>query len=163
MKNDAAATAINYKVLKVSSTAFVENGLIPSKYTCDGINVSPPIDIENIPSEAKCLVLVVDDPDASSTAWVHWLIWNIPVTHHIKENEVHGIQGLNDFKQQNYGGPCPPSGTHRYFFKVYALNTVLDLPGSADKAQLEIAMSEYIVGFAELVGLYKKGMNTDKD
>ena len=156
MKNEEATTAINYRMLKVSSTEFDENGMLPAKYTCDGMNISPPLDVEHIPAESKCLVLIVDDPDASSKTWVHWVIWNIPVTHHLKENEVHGVQGLNDFRQQHYGGPCPPSGTHRYFFKVYALSSLLDLPASADKSQLEKAMSEYIIGFGETIGLYKR-------
>lgn len=156
MKNEEATKAIDYKSLKVSSSAFGDNAMIPAPYTCDGINISPPLDIEHIPEEAKSLVLIVDDPDAPSKTWVHWIVWNIPVTHHIKENEVHGVEGINDFNKHSYGGPCPPSGTHRYFFKVYALNNLLELPQSADKVQLEKTMSEYIIGFGELVGLYKK-------
>jgi Raf kinase inhibitor-like YbhB/YbcL family protein len=156
MKNQEATTAINYKRLKVTSSAFEENGMIPAGYTCDGKNISPPLTIEHVPAETKCLALIIDDPDAPSKTWVHWIIWNIPVTHHIKENEVHGVQGINDFRQNQYGGPCPPSGTHRYFFKVYALDNLLDLPASSDKMQLEKAMSEHIVGFGETIGLYKK-------
>ena len=159
MKNEVATTAVNYKKLKVTRTAFAENGMIPAKYTCDGININPPLDIEQIPADAKCLVLIVDDPDAPAKTWVHWIIWNIPVTHHIKENEVHGVQGINDNRHRHYDGPCPPSGTHRYFFKVYALNNLLDLSQSANKVDLEKAMSEYIVGFGELIGLYKKAGN----
>ena len=102
------------------------------------------------------MVVIADDPDAPSKTWVHWIIWNMPLTHHIKENEAHGVQGVNDFGQNNYGGPCPPSGTHRYFFKVYALSSLIDLPGSSDKIQLEKAMSEYIIGFGELICLYKR-------
>jgi Raf kinase inhibitor-like YbhB/YbcL family protein len=146
--------AVDYALLEVTSTAFTEGGFIPQEYTCDAENINPPMDIENIPVEAKCLVLVVDDPDAPRGDWVHWLVWNIPVTHHISENQVNGIEGLNNFKQQRYGGPCPPSGTHRYFFKVYALNSLLDLPASTTKAQLEKAMSEHIIGFGELIGVY---------
>lgn len=160
MKNEEATKAIEYKTLKVSSNAFGDNAMIPAKYTCDGINISPPLDIENIPEEAKSLVLIVDDPDAPSKTWVHWIVWNIPVTHHIKENEVHGVEGINDFNKHNYGGPCPPSGIHRYFFKVYALNDLLELPKSADKIELEKAMSERIIGFGELVGLYKKNVKS---
>ena len=113
--------AIDYKQLNISSIAFKADEMIPSKYTCDGVNINPPLDIKDIPEKAKCLALIVDDPDAPIGVWVHWVVWNIPVTHHIKENEVHGTEGINDFQQQHYGGPCPPSGTHRYFFKVYAL------------------------------------------
>lgn len=154
--NTEATRAIYYKQLKVTSPAFKENEMIPSKYTCDGVNVSIPLDIKHIPEEAKCLALIVDDPDAPIGVWVHWVIWDIPVTHHIKENEVHGTQGLNDFQQHYYGGPCPPSGTHRYFFKVYALDALLDLPANTKKLQLEKAMSEHIIAFGELIGLYKK-------
>jgi Raf kinase inhibitor-like YbhB/YbcL family protein len=156
MKNQDATVAIDYRNLKLSSTAFEGNGLIPGKYTCDGENISPPLDVENIPEEAKCLALIVDDPDAPSKTWVHWIMWNMPLTHHIKENEAHGIEGLNDFHQNHYGGPCPPSGTHRYFFKLYALNSLLDLPANTEKPALEKAMSEYIVGFGELIGCYKR-------
>ncbi len=151
-----ATRAVDFKQLKVKSTAFQENEMIPGKYTCEGVNISPPLDIDHIPEEAKCLALVVDDPDAPNGDWVHWIVWNIPVTHHIKENNVHGIEGMNDFRQQKYGGPCPPSGTHRYFFKVYALDALLDLPAHSNKMQLEKAMSEHILAFGELIGLYKK-------
>lgn len=148
--------AVDYKQLDISSTAFKPGEMIPVRYTCDGLDISPPLDIKAIPEETKCLALIVDDPDTPVGTWVHWLAWNIPVTHHIKENEVHGIEGVNDFVQHHYGGPCPPSGTHRYFFKVYALDALLDLPHSTKKAQLEKAMSEHIIGFGELTGLYKK-------
>lgn len=148
--------AVDYALLEVTSTAFTEGGLIPAQYTCDGKNFNPPLDIENIPVEAKCLVLIMDDPDAPRGDWVHWLVWNIPVTHHIGEDQVNGVEGLNDFQQQRYGGPCPPSGTHRYFFKVYALKTLLDLPDTTTRLQLEKAMSEHIIGFGELIGMYKR-------
>jgi Raf kinase inhibitor-like YbhB/YbcL family protein len=87
---------------------------------------------------------------------VHWLVWNIPITHHIKENVVHGIEGINDFHQHHYGGPCPPSGTHRYFFKVYALDALIDLSANTKKEKLEEVMSEHIIAFGELIGLYTK-------
>jgi Raf kinase inhibitor-like YbhB/YbcL family protein len=155
-KHPEATTAVDYKYLKVSSAAFDYGEIIPEKYTCDGENISPPLDIENIPEEAKCMVLIVDDPDAPVTTWVHWLVWDIPVTHHIQESEVHGVEGLNDFEKHYYGGPCPPSGTHRYFFKVYALDTLLNLPANTKKIQLEKAMSDHIIAFGELVGLYSR-------
>ncbi len=148
--------AVDYKQLKITSTAFNNEGMIPLQYTCDGININPPLDIEHIPEEAKCLVLIVDDLDALNGTWLHWGVWNIPVTHHLKENEVHGTEGINDFKQHHYSGPCPPSGTHRYFFKVYALSALLDLPVHTNKVQLEKAMSEHIIAFGELIGLYKR-------
>jgi len=148
--------AVNYRQLKISSTAFQHEELIPLKYTCDGSNVNPRLNIEHIPEEAKCLALIMDDPDAQMGTWVHWVVWNIPVTHHIKENEVHGIEGFNDFQQHHYGGPCPPSGTHRYFFKVYALDALLNLPANTRKVQLEKAMSDHIIAFGELIGFYKR-------
>jgi Raf kinase inhibitor-like YbhB/YbcL family protein len=148
--------AVDYKQLDISSSAFKANEMIPAKYTCDGIDVSPPLDINDIPAEAKCLALIMDDPDTPVGTWVHWLAWNIPVTNHIKEDDVRGVQGMNDFIQHHYGGPCPPSGTHRYFFKIYALDALLDLPRNTKKAQLEKAMSEHIIGFGELTGTYKK-------
>lgn len=156
MEHPEASMAVDYKILQVSSSAFDYEGSIPEKYSCDGENISPPLNIENIPLEAKCLALIADDPDAPHATWVHWLVWNIPVTHHIHENEVHGTQGLNDFKQQYYGGPCPPSGMHRYFFKIYALKELLDLSPGSGKIQLEKAMSEHIIAFGELVGLYSR-------
>lgn len=148
--------AVDYKRLDISSTVFKEGQLIPSKYTCDGLNVNPSLEIKNIPAEAKCLAVIVEDPDAPAGTWVHWVVWNIPVTHHIKENSVQGIEGINDFQKHHYGGPCPPSGTHHYYYKIYALDTLLELPVTAKKSQLEKAMSEHIIAFGELIGLYKR-------
>lgn len=147
---------VDYKLLQVASNAFKADDFIPSEYTCDGSNISPPIDIKGIPEDAQSLALIVDDPDAPVNTWVHWVVWNIPVTHHLKENHVHGIEGTNDFQKKQYGGPCPPSGTHRYFFKVYALDCLLDLPAGSKKHALEKAMSGHILAFGELVGLYKR-------
>jgi len=129
---------------------------IPTTYTCEGNDINPPLDIGGIPDKAHSLVLIVDDPDAPGKTWVHWLVWNIPITHHIKENSVPGEQGWNDFKRIAWGGPCPPSGTHRYFFKVYALDTLLELSSKTTKKELEQAMGEHILAFGELVGVYKR-------
>ncbi len=145
-----------FKPLHISSAAFGPNQLIPDKYTCEGSDINPPIDIDGIPEKAHSLALIVDDPDAPGKTWVHWVVWNIPITHHIKENSIPGEQGLNDFKRIAWGGPCPPSGTHRYFFKVYALDSLLELTSKATKKDLEHAMSEHILAYGELVGLYKK-------
>jgi Raf kinase inhibitor-like YbhB/YbcL family protein len=145
--------------LKLSSSAFKRNDSIPSKYTCDGADVNPPLMIENIPLTAKSLSLIVDDPDAPSGNWVHWVVWNIdPTTVEIRENTVPpgALQGINDFRKRDYGGPCPPSGTHRYFFKLYALDMMLNLGPKADKAELEHAMKGHIMAQGELIGLYKR-------
>lgn len=144
------------KVLDIKSQAFENQAHIPVKFTCDGENVNPPISIKNIPHEAKSLVLIIDDPDAPLRPWVHWTVWNIPPAREIKENSVPGIEGWNDFRNQNYGGPCPISGTHRYFFKVYALSELLDLNPASTKRELEKAMNPYIIAFGELVGLYTR-------
>lgn len=148
--------AVDYRKMEISSVAFKEGEMIPSKYTCDGENVNPPLDIKDIPEVSKCLAIIVDDPDAPIGTWVHWVVWNIPVTHHIKEHHVPGKEGVNDFQQHHYGGPCPPSGTHRYFFKVYALDEILDLPDDTKKYQLEKVMSEHIIAFGEIMGLYTR-------
>ncbi len=148
--------AAEYKPLMITSSAFTSMQPIPSRYTCEGVDINPPIDIEGIPDKAHSLVLIVVDPDAPGKTWVHWLVWNIPITHHIKENSVAGEQGWNDFKRITWGGPCPPSGTHRYFFKVYALDSLLELSSSTTKKELEQAMGDHILAYGELVGLYQK-------
>ena len=145
--------------LKLSSPAFKHNESIPSKFTCDGADINPPLMIENVPSETKSLALIVDDPDAPAGTWVHWILWNLgPSTKEIKENSVPSgaLQGINDFRKSDYGGPCPPSGTHRYFFKLYALDMILSLGPKAKKAELERGMNGHIVAKGELIGLYKR-------
>jgi Raf kinase inhibitor-like YbhB/YbcL family protein len=147
------------KGLQIISPAFKHNEFIPKKYTCDGEDINPPFRIEDIPSKAKSLSFIVDDPDAPAGTWVHWVVWNInPDTREIKENSVPkgAQQGLNDFRKNDYGGPCPPSGTHRYFFKLYALDTILKLGSKAKKSDLEEAMKGHILEKAELVGLYRR-------
>lgn len=146
--------SIMIKTIQVSSKAFKSGDLIPEKYTCDGQNFNPPLDISGLPYDTKSLVLVVDDPDAPVGTWVHWLVWNIPVTAHLKENKVYGIEGVNDFQQHHYAGPCPPSGTHRYYFKIYALDDELDLPANTNKLALEKTMKDHILGYGELIGIY---------
>jgi Raf kinase inhibitor-like YbhB/YbcL family protein len=145
--------------MKITSSAFENKQMMPQKYTCDGENTNPPLQINDIPKEAQSLVLIVDDPDAPSGDWVHWLVWNInPETKFIAENELpHGaIQGINDFGKQNYGGPCPPSGTHRYQFKIYALDISLNLPPGSRKKDLEKAIEDHILDKDILIGLYKR-------
>ena len=145
--------------MKISSPVFENNQYIPAKYTCDGQNVNPPLKIEGMPENAQSLVLIVDDPDAPSGRWIHWLVWNIsPEITEIRENEVPSgsLQGKNDFGNLNYGGPCPPSRTHRYYFKVFALDKKLDLPEGANVKELETAIENHILAKAELIGLYQK-------
>lgn len=144
------------KVLDVTSRAFENQAFIPVKYTCDGENINPPLTIKNIPAEAKSMVLVIDDADAPIRPWVHWIVWNIPLAREIKENSVPGVEGWNDFRNQSYGGPCPLSGVHRYLFKVYVLDDLLDLKPAATKTELEKAMNPNIIAFGELIGLYKR-------
>jgi len=144
--------------MKLTSPAFKNNSYMPSKYTCDADEISPPLNIENIPDGAKSLALIVDDPDAPMKTWVHWVVYDIPPTMSvIRENTIPGTQGKNDSNPRNYGGPCPPSGTHRYYFKIYALDKVLGLGEGVDKKTLEKAMEGHIIAQAELVGLYKRG------
>jgi Raf kinase inhibitor-like YbhB/YbcL family protein len=145
--------------MDIQSPVFKSNKLIPSKYTCDGENVNPPLLISDVPENAKSLILIVDDPDASRGAFVHWTVWNIdPGIKGIKENSCpqNAVEGRTDFGKPGYGGPCPPSGTHRYFFKLFALNTTLDIDTSTEAADLEREIEDKILTKAQLVGLYRR-------
>jgi Raf kinase inhibitor-like YbhB/YbcL family protein len=145
--------------LQITSPVFEKNGLIPEKYTCDGMDINPQILITNVPTNTKSMALIVDDPDAPAGTWVHWVVWNIdPHSYDIKENSIPegSSQGLNDFHKHNYGGPCPPSGTHRYFFKLYALDTKLTLNYNSTKVRVEKAMQGHIIAESRIVGLYKR-------
>lgn len=151
--------AIQKPGLSISSPAFEQNGTIPSAYTCDGANINPPLKIENVPPGTKSLALVFDDLDAPRGSYVHWILWNIdPGVKEIRENSVPegAIQGLNDFKKNPYGGPCPPRRSHRYVFKIYALDIQLDLSSQSTKADLEKAMKGHILSQAQWMGTYKK-------
>ena len=144
--------------MKLTSPEFKNGSNIPSKFTCEGEDINPALIIENIPAGTKSLALIVDDPDAPVKTWVHWVVYDIdPAMDKIRENSVPGKQGVNDFRRKDWGGPCPPSGTHRYFFKLYALDKVLGLPEGIDKRGLEKAMEGHILASSELVGLYKRG------
>jgi Raf kinase inhibitor-like YbhB/YbcL family protein len=154
--------------LILTSTAFHHNGTIPLRHTCDGENISPPLIWGGVPASAKSLVLIVDDPDAPDPkapkrTWVHWVLYNIPThTHGLPEGIAVAalppstLQGKNDWQQTGYGGPCPPIGNHRYFHKLFALDTVLPDLKSPTKAVLEAAMQGHIIGSSELVGLYQR-------
>ena len=148
----------------VTSTAFKEGQLIPANYTCDGTNVSPPLKWEQVPPETKSIVLISDDPDAPAGTWVHWVMWNIPAdSKGLPENVPPDAQlpdgsrqGITDFHRPGYGGPCPPSGTHRYYFRVYALDVVLDIPDESAKQNLLDAMKGRILAEGSLMGRYKR-------
>ncbi len=142
--------------MKLTSPEFQNNKSIPAKFTCQGEDISPRLVIEGIPDGTKSLALVVDDPDAPMGTWVHWVVYDIPVTSRIDEDTIPGKQGMNNFGRKDYGGPCPPSGTHRYFFKIYALDKELNLQEGIRKSELEKAMEGHILDNAELIGLYKK-------
>jgi len=148
---------LEYIYMEILSLAFKSSELIPGKYTCDGEDINPPLQIKNMPDGTKSLALIIDDPDAPRGVWTHWLVWNInPEIKEISENFVPNgaIQGTTSFRKVGYDGPCPPSGIHRYFFKVYALDIMLNLPFSADALQLETIMKGHILGNAELMGKY---------
>jgi Raf kinase inhibitor-like YbhB/YbcL family protein len=150
---------ITDKNMKLSSSVFNQNDVIPAKYTCDGEDISPPLTISDVPATTKSLALIVDDPDASAGDWVHWIVWNIkPETAEIAEKTVPrgATEGYTDFGKPGWGGPCPPSGVHHYQFKLYALDKVLDLPVTARKTDLEKALNGHTVDSTVLVGLYSR-------
>jgi len=144
--------------MKISSPAFAEGQSIPKKYTCDGNDTSPPLAFAGVPPRAKSLALVMDDPDAPGGVFDHWVVWNIPPeTLTVAEGkEPKGVNGRTSFRKNGYGGPCPPDREHRYFFKLYALDTTLNLPASATKRDLEKAMQGHIVDQAQLMGKYDR-------
>jgi Raf kinase inhibitor-like YbhB/YbcL family protein len=142
--------------IKVFSNTFESNGTIPTKYTCKGKNVNPPLEFQGIPEEAESLVLIVDDPDAPMGTFTHWIVWNIEPVAKIEEDSIPGIEGRNDFRKVEYGGPCPPSGTHRYFFRVYALDRQLELKAGAGRKELESEMIGHIIAEGELMGKSSK-------
>jgi Raf kinase inhibitor-like YbhB/YbcL family protein len=144
--------------MKISSSAFSDGGSIPAKYTCDGANSSPPLSIEGVPPAAKSLALIMDDPDAPSGTFDHWIVWNIdPKAAAIAEGQSpQGVAGRNGFGKSGYGGPCPPSGEHRYYFRLYALDTTLNLQPSSKKTDLQNAMKGHTLADAQMMGRYKR-------
>jgi Raf kinase inhibitor-like YbhB/YbcL family protein len=166
-RESASSTGVASMSLAVSSSAFAQNADIPAKYTCEGQDVSPPLSWSGAPSTAKSFAVIVDDPDAPDPAapkmtYVHWVLYDIPASvTSLDENVAKQLpsgaqQGMNDGKRTGYGGPCPPIGRHRYFFKVYALDTTLGDIGSPSKAALESAMKGHVVAQGELVSTYQK-------
>ncbi|MGZ8551935.1 MAG: YbhB/YbcL family Raf kinase inhibitor-like protein [Chitinophagaceae bacterium] len=150
------ATKAKTGTLRVYSTVFSHNGHIPSEYTCDGKDINPPLEVSDYPGVTKTLALMMEDPDAPGGVFDHWLVWNISPNEPIAEQANPGISGTNDFGKTGYGGPCPPSGVHRYYFKVYALDTKLDLLPGADKTSLLEAMNGHILAEGEIMGLYQR-------
>ena len=142
--------------MNITGSAFQQGGNIPSKFTCDGGNTTPPLQITGVPPEAKSLALISDDPDAPGGLFTHWVVWNIPPqTGSIAEASASkGVQGTNDFGKSGYGAPCPPSGTHRYYFRVFALDCELDLHSGAKRSQLDAAMKGHVLAQSELIGRY---------
>jgi Raf kinase inhibitor-like YbhB/YbcL family protein len=146
------------QVMTISSSAFSNNGTIPSEYTCDGKNISPPLTISNVPKNAQSLAIIVDDPDAPKGTVTHWTVWNIsPQKSQFETGEkINFSQGITIFGTTGYGGPCPPSGTHRYFFKLYALDTVLQIVDGSTKENLEQAMNGHVIQQSTLIGEYSR-------
>ncbi len=136
--------------------AFSQNGHIPPHYTCEGKNINPPLIVKNISEKTKTLALIVEDPDAPGGTFDHWICWNISPNIAISEGSDPGISGTNSFGNTGYGGPCPPSGEHRYYFKVFALDTRLDLLAGSKKQELLDAMKGHVLASAELMGFYQK-------
>ena len=166
MLTAAAALGGEEGTMRISSTAFGDQGAIPALYTCEGRDVSPPLAWSDLPAGAKSLALIVDDPDAPDPAapqmtWVHWVLYNLPAVsgglpEGVKSLPAGTKEGVNDWKRTGYGGPCPPIGRHRYFHKLYALDIVLPDLNRPTKARLEGAMKGHVIGEAQLVGTYQK-------
>jgi Raf kinase inhibitor-like YbhB/YbcL family protein len=152
----------------IKSSSFNNNEEIPTRYTCEGDDISPPLSWDNIPEHTRSLALIVDDPDAPDPkapkmTWVHWVLYNIPPNINVLAEQctsatlpTGAAEGLNDWQRLGYGGPCPPTGRHRYFFKLYALDTMLDNLSKLTKADVEVAMQEHIIAQAQLIGTYQK-------
>lgn len=162
--NQPIAKAGGSLAMHLRSSAFDNGGIIPAKYTCDGKNVSPPLGWSSAPANTKSFVLICDDPDAPVGTWVHWVYYDIPAkVKYLPENVAPhehptsgGTHGINDFHKIGYGGPCPPGGTHRYYFKIYALDVELNLPPGATKKEVLKAMQGHILGQAQLMGKYRR-------
>ncbi len=150
--------------IAIKSSAFEHEGMIPSKFTCDGADVSPPLEWTGVPEDVDSLVLISDDPDAPGKTWVHWVLFNLsPEVSSLEEDmpkdkklDSGAVQGVTDFGRNGYGGPCPPGGTHRYFFKLYALDTTLDLGPSAKKSDVVKAMEGHVLAEGQLMGKYAR-------
>ena len=152
------------KTMEITSSSFVHEDMIPAKYTCDGQNISPPLAWSGAPKETKSFALICDDPDAPAGTWVHWVIFDIPSNINFlpekvaKQEEIAGLgkNGKNSSRRYGYDGPCPPSGTHRYYFKLYALDKMLNLKAGLSKEELLSAMKNHVLAEAQIMGRYKR-------
>jgi Raf kinase inhibitor-like YbhB/YbcL family protein len=147
--------------LELTSTAFAEGGPIPVRYSCDGKDISPPLVWDDPPEGTQSLALIMDDPDAPVGTWDHWIVFNIPtelrkLPEAVSTGDINATFGKNSWGRNDYGGPCPPSGTHRYFFKLYALDTTLSLDENADKGQVIVAMDGHVLAETELMGTFSR-------
>ena len=145
--------------MTIESTAFQNKKEIPSKYTCDGVGTNPPLLLKDVPPEAKSLALIVDDPDAPSGTWDHWVLWNIPPeVSQVAEGStpIGAVVGLNSWPANAYGAPCPPSDSHRYYFRLYALDALLNLSSNSNSDDLRSAMEGHVLAEAELMGTYQR-------
>lgn len=150
--------------IEMTSTAFQQGAMIPKQYTCSGKNISPPLAWSGVPKATKSIALIMDDPDALRGTYVHWVVYNLPpdgkgLPENVKPGKTipgGGLQGVTTGKKNGYLGPCPPSGTHRYFFKLFALDAVLSLKSGASKQELEKAMEGHVLDLGQLMGTYKK-------
>jgi Raf kinase inhibitor-like YbhB/YbcL family protein len=163
-QNSVAQKGDQIMAITVTSSAFKEGQMIPAKYTCDGDNISPSLNWQQVPQGVKSFALISDDPDAPVGIWVHWVLWNIPAESNGLPEAIPASpqlpdgskQGVTSARSHGYHGPCPPSGTHRYFFKIYALDTMLDLSESSKKQDLLEAMKGHILAEGSLMGKYKR-------
>lgn len=157
-------TGGNAMAFEITSFVFGAGGAIPARYSCDGPDLSPPLAWREAPAGTKSFALIVDDPDAPAGTWVHWVVWNIPPS---SAGFPEGMakdaalpdgaqQGISDFRRPGWGGPCPPSGTHRYFFKLFALDAMLELPSTTTASQLEAAMKDHVLAEAKLMGTFSR-------
>jgi Raf kinase inhibitor-like YbhB/YbcL family protein len=151
------------ETVQITSSAFEHGDYIPTRYTCDGEDISPPLQIGGLPQEAKSLALIVEDPDAPVGTWVHWAVWNLPPDlQELSPGKIppQASEGVNDFDRAGYGGPCPPSGVHRYYFNIFALDTVLNLAKGSRRKELDRAMKGHIIGYGSLMGRYQRQSGT---
>lgn len=158
-KKNTTSTSSGIVAMKITSSAFANEALIPAKYTCDGQDVNPPLTFSEIPKDAKSLALVVEDPDAPSGTWTHWIVWNInPETSKIEEGKLPegAVEGTNDFQSVGYGGPCPPGAEHRYMFNLFALDSQLNLPTTTKREELLSEIAKHKLSETELIGVYKR-------